>query len=503
MSYNNYKPLTTGYARVFIIEGRARPDHVPQYFSSLKMGGISQSFGDVTKIEIPNPDRYGEYLEIDRIRGAVERATFNLSGRFAAAMKSKLLNYARKGCPVDVQLHIGECTDPSAFNVFTKAVISEDSIVTNHSTDDLGALESGENAIVNETADISATEYYEVLPMTFSTRAGDIVTNPVVDVIVYDYESCGTCSIESDGCMKIYAVTRSAGGSPGTPPDILFSLDGGATWRAHDIDTLATSKNASSVAGLGDYVVVASSDDCSLNYCTTQDLADLVDPYFTKVTTGIVTGKCPNHIWSLGRKAFIAANGGYVYTCTDPTYGVTAVETGAATTANLKFVHAISEERAVAVGDGGAVIRTNDGLSWENTMTRPVGAAVTLNCVWMKTETEWWVASNAGKLYYTLNSGKTWVEKTMPGTTPSRMNRIAFSTPSVGYAAGIVSSRARLYRTFDGGYSWVVLPESGAAFQLADEFLAIAACKYNPNMVVCAGIHDDATDGVIVTGNAS
>lgn len=502
MSHNNYKPLTTGYARVFIIEGRARPDHAPQYFSSLKMGGISQSFGDVTKIEIPNPDRYGEYLEVDRIRGAIDRATFNLSGRFAAAMKSKLLGFARKGCAVDIQLHIGECTDPSAFNVFTKAVIAEDSIVTNHSTDDLGALESGENAVVNETADISATEYYEVLPLTFAARAGDIIINHVNDVIVYDYESCGTCTVESDGCQKVFAVTDAAGGSPGTPPDILYSPDGGVNWYAHDIDTLTSAQDANSVAGVGDYIVVVSNGAGSISYCTEEDLADLVDPTFTEITTGVVAGKEPYHIWSLGRKAFIAADGGYVYICEDPTAGVSAVETGAAVTSDLKFVHAIDDEHAVAVGDGGAVIKTTDGVSWDVTLTNPVGAAVSLTSVWMKSETEWWVTASNGTMYYTLNSGKTWVAKTLPGTTPTKMNRIAFSTDSVGYAAGIVNSRARLYRSFDGGYSWVVMPESGAVLPLADEFLGIATCKYNPNFVVCVGIHDNSTDGVAITGSA-
>ncbi|GAG23491.1 unnamed protein product, partial [marine sediment metagenome] len=33
---SDFIPATTGLSRVFIIEGRARPDHVPEYFSCMR-----------------------------------------------------------------------------------------------------------------------------------------------------------------------------------------------------------------------------------------------------------------------------------------------------------------------------------------------------------------------------------------------------------------------------------------------------------------------------------
>lgn len=494
------KPLQTGYTRVFLIAGRARGDHRPEYYSSLKMGALSQSFGDVTKIEIPDPDEYNKYIEIDRIRGAVERATFNLMGRYAAAVKSRLLTLAHEGCPVDIQLHMGECTDPTAFNTFTKAIIAEDSIITNHSTDDLGALESGEAAVVNETADISAREYYEVVPMTFVSRAGDAIVNHVNDIIITDSASCGNCSVESDGCQRVFAVTDLAGGSPGTPPDILYSGDGGTTWAAHDVDTLTAAQNAESVAGVGDYVVVVSNIAGSLNYAEIQDFIDGIDPVFTEVTTGFVAGGSPNHIWSLGRESYIVGDNGYIYYTDDPAAGVEVLDAGAATADDLRFIHALDDEHVVAVGDNGAVVFANDGESFDAAPVFPVGVGINLTSVWVKNDTEWWVTSSNGKVFYTLNSGKSWTEKVMPGTTPTKMNRIAFSKDSVGFASGVVSSHARIYRTFDGGYSWVVLPEGTGSMPLADEFLGLTICENDPNIVLAAGIADNATDGVIILG---
>lgn len=500
---NNYKPALTAYARVFVIEGRARVDHQPEYYSSLKMGGVSQSFGDVTKVEIPDPSEYGKFIEVDRIRGAMERATFNLVGRFAADVRSRLIQLARKQCAFDVQLHIGTCTDPSAFNVFTKSIIAEDAIITTHSTDDLGALESGENAAINETGEISAKEYYEVLPLTFGSRASDLVTNHVNDVRIADTASCGTCTNESDGCQRMFAVTDAAGGSPGTSPDILYSPDGGATWYAHDVDTLTSVQDANSVFGLGEYVVVLSNGAGSLNYALIDDFVDLIDPFFTEITTGFVAGKAPNHGFSVGREAFIVGDRGYVYHLgSDPAAGVTVLSAGGAVTSDLNHVNAYDATHAVACGDGGAVIFTTDGESWDVAPTFPVGVGVVLYWCEMRTLTEWWVAASDGKLYYTLNSGEKWHSVTMPGTGPSEMDAVQFVTPSVGFAVGVVSSRSRFYQTLDGGYSWVVLPQNSATtIPYSDKINSIDTCTNNPNLVLAGGVADNSTDGILLVGS--
>ncbi len=116
---NNYVPAQTGFSRVFTMEGRARPDHAPSYDSFLKMAGVSQSFGDITKIEMPDPKKYGAFIEVGQVRGAVERVTTSLMGRYASALKSKLLRLSINQCSNDLQVHIGACQDPSDFTSFS------------------------------------------------------------------------------------------------------------------------------------------------------------------------------------------------------------------------------------------------------------------------------------------------------------------------------------------------------------------------------------------------
>ena len=500
MTANNYKPVKTSFTRSFVIEGRARGDHRPAYSSQMKLSGLTQSFGDVTDIEIPDPSAYDKFLKVDRTQGMVGRATLTLTQRYAAAIKSILLRLSKARCALDVQLHMGECTDPSAFNVFSKALIMEDVVMTNWAPDDLGALSGDETNPVNEKSDMSAAEVYEVVPLSFAERAQDVVTNQLLDGTICDSLSCGTCGTESDGCKKIFATSTAAGGSPTTPADVVFSLDKGATWFAHDVDTMVTAEVPGGIACMGSYLVVFSYTTPALHYALKSEFDFSGDPAFTKVTTGFVAGKGPNSAFAYNGKAFIVGDGGYVYWTEDPTSGVTVLDAGLATASKLNRVFAFDEDHAVAVGNDGAIVYTTNRTSWSRAAGTPVAFGTHLLGVAMKSWTEWWITANNGTMYYTLDSGQHWTQKIVPGTTPSSLKSIRFATKSVGFLAGTVSSHGRIYRTFDGGYSWVVLPESIGTMPVSDTFNAVIVCTNDPDFVVAVGLADNGTDGMVVVG---
>lgn len=496
----NYKPALTSYGRVFLITGRARPDHSPQYASHLKMSGPSQSFGDITKIEMPDPIAYGKFIEVGQIRGSTERATSSLIGRFPAALRSQLQELAVSGCPFDVQLHIGECTDPSNFNTFNKTIIFEDVLISSYSTEDLGALQSDEDAKIDETAEISIKKMYESVPLTFARKASDLITNEVTDVTIGGEASCGSCSIENTGCGFIFAVTKAAGGSPGTPPDIVYSIDGGVTFKAEDVDTLLATEDADAVAVLGEYVLVVSNAAGSVSYAALEDFLLGNDPAFTEITTGIVAGAEPNDIWSIGNVAFVVGDMGYVYLLSNVSDGFTVLDAGDATTHALVSVHAFSQDCAIAGGNHGSIVYTINQTSWALSPSSPVGLGVTINAVWMKSATEWWIGTSNGHLYYTINSGVTWTEKVLPGTTPTAVTDISFASESIMYVSATVSAHGKLFRSFNGGSSFTVLPEKTGSIPLSDTYASIFACKYDVDFVVAGGLGDNASDGILIVG---
>lgn len=495
------KALQTGLTRVYLLEGRARFDHLPDYQGTVRMGTLSQGFGDIEKIEVPDPDNYGKYLEIGHTRGAIERVSTTIEGRFALSLKSELARLAIKGCAVDVQLHMGQCEDPRNFNKFAKAIVLEEAYFTNYSTEDLGSLASGDESPVNESVDVSARAFYEVLPMKFAKRGDDIITNEVLDVVICGGIACGDCADENDGCDRIYAVTKAAGGSAGTPPDVVFSVDKGVNWLSHDIDSLSSTEDADGVSCLGSYLVVISHTANSLSYVPLDDLRANYDPTFTEVTTGFVTGGEPRAIRVSNGRAYIVGDNGYIYTTKDATAGVTVSDAGVAVTDKLLAVSALSDTFAVAVGENGAVVVTYDGETWAEVAPRPVGAGVHLNTVAVKSTREWVIGTSTGRLYYTNNAGLTWTEKTFSGSGSGSVHDVVYATESIMFMAHATSTPAgRILRSYDGGYSWQILPEGDQLLAANDYVGKLAACSYDPNFVVGVGLADNGSDGYLTVG---
>lgn len=494
----NFTPAVNSFSRVFLIEGGARPDHAPAYKSCMAVGAVSRSYGDITRIECPDPQNYGKFIEIGTIRGSTERATTSLMGRYASDLRSDLVRLAEKGCKVDIHVHFGACKDPSNFTKFDKAVVLPDADITTLNLGELGTLGSDGQASVDESVDISAEDIVEILPISYASRATDVLDVEIVDMIVFDTASCGDCDVESDGCQKIFGISLTGGlGSPLATADCVYSIDGGTTWYANDIDSAGASNSPDAIAGIGNYLVVVSNADGAIHYADITDFDGTTTPDWTQVTTGVVVGGEPNDIWSVGTKAFVVGDGGYIYSTTDPTIGLTVLDAGVATSVNLEAVHAINSEFAVAVGASGVVVKTENGVTW--TAVTAITSTPSLNCVWVVSERVFWVGTATGKLYYTLDGGTTWTEKAFTGSGAGAVHDIAFAG-DVGFMSHATATPAgRILRSYDGGYQWVITPESGT-LPANDRISALALCG-DANIVFAGGLADDGTDGIIFVGS--
>jgi photosystem II stability/assembly factor-like uncharacterized protein len=464
----------------------------------MRAGAFSQSFGDIERIECPSPNQWGQFIEVGKIQGAIERATSSLVGNYAANLASALFEMAKQRCSVDVQINFGACTDPRQNNIFLKKLIWQDVSLTSYSTDDLGALGSDENAKITETSDLSIGEQIEILQLTIQQRATDISTNQLVDAVVCDLRSCGDCDDPSPGCNKAFVLQGGQVGSPGTAPDILYTDDMGATWGLDEITAILGGVTADALACIGDDLVVVSNAAGGLAYKAKDDILDAVVGGWTLVTTGIVALKEPNDIWSVGVGAFVVGDGGYVYWVETPGDGFVVLDAGVATTEILAAVHALDEENAVAVGAAGVVIYTINGTTWSAATV--VTGAPALTGVWMRSEDEWWVTTATGLVYYTLDAGVTWSAKTIPGAAITALHDIQFQEASIGYIAGVAGGVGALWRSYDGGYSWVRLPEGvGVLVGSSTVMTALAACTEDPNFIIAVG-HTVASDGVLLVG---
>lgn len=492
-------PVQRGHSRAWIIENQAGPTHVPLLLGFAMAGAFEAPQGDVTRIEVPDPNQYNQFLVAGEVPGGTENATLPLTVQKTFAI-SKLLDMARKRCPYDVQVHIGDCEDPSDFDKGWKVVlVLERARSTTYKTEDLGSLISGDNDKVTEEMDVSAIRYYEIGRMSFAKRAESDVTSQVIAISVCDKPNCGECGTSTDGCQVVLAVTDPAGSSPGLLPEVIYTQNGYTSSAYRLITTFAVGENPDDAACVGTYFVVVSSDSNGMHIAAKDSILNASETW-QKVTTGFVALKGPQAIVSVSpRETYIVGKGGYIYFTSNPPDGVSVIDAGVATTQDLNDIDAINSRNLVAVGQSNSVVYTTNGTIWSS-VTGPA-PAINLLSVAMRDVSEWWVTTSNGKIYYTLDKGQHWTEKTFNGSGTGSVKRIIWASDTVGFALHNTGTAGRILRTISGGNTWYPLPESPSESLPANvSLLAIATCLNEVNVVYAGGQATGGADGVIIKG---
>jgi photosystem II stability/assembly factor-like uncharacterized protein len=498
----NIKPVAkTLGSRVWFTENQAGPANQPAYMGYARAGGLSWPQGDVTPIRVPSNESYDASDIVDEIQGQQGMPSMPVMFR-EPRDRSDALRIARKRCPLDVQIHFGACKDPSDHDAgWDKILVIERGRPTAISTDDLGAFDGDGNAPITETLPITGRTAYEILPVNGALQAATEITDEVIDVVICDSIQCGDCGIPSDGTQVVFAVVRDNSGSPGLPSEVIYTSNAGATWGRTNVTTMSLAETATSIACIGGYLVVASNGGNAYHIALISALL-LGVATWTKVTTGLVALGALVNFYSYNRThTWVCGLGGYVYLMTDPTAGVTPQTSGDVTAQNLNSIHGIDDQNIAAVGGNNAVILSNNGGSTWSAITGPA-VGVVLNAVWMRSKSEWFVGSAAGRLYYTRNGGLTWIEKLFPGSGTGRIRDIQFANAVVGYMAyepALGGGSARVLRTVNGGYSWYAIPETTGQVMPSSSLLnAIATTRNDPNVAYAAGLAPDNNDGVLI-----
>jgi photosystem II stability/assembly factor-like uncharacterized protein len=415
--------------------------------------------------------------------------------------RSDLIRLTKKGCDIDLQIHIGDCTNPRDYvDGWEKVIILENAVPTTYGTDEFGAMEPGDQGPVTETVPFEGEEFYEVTRLSFQAQGAAQVAREVVGIYVCDSIQCGACGVTSDGCQVVLATTVGGGGSPGLLSEVVYTKDGGSSWSDVDITGMPGNEQPTAIACVGSNVIVITADGLSLWWADLSDLVTDESHSWAEVTSGFVSGGGPRAIYSNDpTHTWIVGNGGYIYFTDDPTSAVEVQDAGSAAGAqDLLAVHALNEQVVVAVGNSNTVLVTRTGgETWESVTGPAVG--VNLTAVWVRSAREWIVGTAGGALYYTRDEGSSWSAKSFTGTGTGVIRDIKFATKSVGYMAHDVGGSGYLHRTINGGFSWQRLPEGTRSMPTNDRINTIALCG-DPNIVYAGGLGADGSDGIILKG---
>jgi hypothetical protein len=502
--------VTLRHKRHFIQFGGAKPNNPVRYGGQdaqyMVVEGVSNpEIGGVDPIFVHDPRRQGLYRLVGRSISAPDlpQATLLLREKHGSIPRQ----LTKIGCKFNLYEPTGACGDLSDFlgGWVDYVLIYSGALVTDKDYGNRSGWDSDDP--IEDSLSLMLSDIYPLGALSFGEGASTQVDRNVVDIVYGSMLSCGDCSPTDDGSNTIYAVTAPSGaGSPGLPAEIIYTVNGGLTWSQMDITGFGATEAPVAIDIAGNYLIVVGDGAYFYALINAQTGAPGT---FTKVTTGFIAANKPLDIYVVSpREIFFSAQNGYVYKCTSINAGVVVVSAATATTSDLYRVHGL-DETIVCVGKNGAIIKsTNRGITWATTTTSPAGLLTDLYAIVVKSRTEFWVGSNFGRAYYTLNGGESWVELSFVGSGSGQIKDIVFVNDEVGYISfSNTTPRASLLCTWNGGADWTSTSPRVLNYPTMNYGNRIAfpnaAGSIAVNNVAIAGIAGNGVDGIILVGVAA
>lgn len=442
--------LPSGNTRVFVQSDGVSPANAYDYFGCLSLNGPSQDLGTPEPVYCPSPTQRNQWDIIGSIAKTPALGTTDFTARADKFLRDVWMEFKRQRCNFNFQVVAGSCQRPDDFTKWDAKIIFTGAHLDKLALSELNTLAGDKNAPVDFTGTFSFEDWEVVNAIKFAERADSTVVAEVLDGFYYDTIQCGDCGVPSDGCNNVYLLTAANSGSPGLSSQIVYSLDGGNTWAAIDITTLA-GLSGNRAAAMGDKIIVVSQASGNHHYSTIANI-NAGTTAWTKVTGGYVSTKGPRAIYvKSSNQAFVAAAGGYIYYLTSGSATPTVLTDGSVSTQNLNDIAGFGRTIVAVGGSNAVLVSSNDGSSFSLVTGPAVG--VNLTAVWVASNNIWFVGTGTGLLYFTINGGTSWTQIDL-GSGLQVIDDIRFENDVVGYIAAEINGVASIFRTTDSGYSW-------------------------------------------------
>lgn len=446
---------TQRMGRLFFQIGGAAPDNPVTYYGVnaqyAMLEGVNESYGSVDPIYVKDPYITDKYRIVGRQRSVPDLSTATLT--FSQKIGYVPQDIGKGGCEFNTYLPVGNCknlADPT--NGWDYLEIYAGCIAEERDGGDPFPMDGDEQR--TDAYSLKILETYRVGQLAFGETATANIDREVVDVVWGGGLSCGDCGPADDGTTRLYAITKASGaGSPGLPAEAIYvnrnKATGAVTVYEYPLTGfLSATQDPSGVVIIGNYLVVISNVYGGYGYAAIDPITGTLGS-FTGITTGFVASKSPNDIYVASPfQAFLCGDGGYIYSLTDVTAGVSVLDAGNASTGNLARIDG-NDRTIVSVGAAAAVVvSTNGGDSWGIPSAVPGSAALTAVAV---LSDQFWYAGGSSR-YYTRNGGVSWAQQSISGATT--ITDIVFPTPEIGYTLYGTGSAAKIQVTTFGGERW-------------------------------------------------
>lgn len=406
---------------------------------------------------------------------------------------------------------IGDCGEPDNFLTGWSDSVTIYSYGRGTDRTHKGRTSQTSDEPVMDDVDHTFAAIYDIGGLSFGENAVNFVEREIVDLVYGSTFQCGDCGPIDDGTNRIYMVTKSSGaGSPGIPAEVIWTPDGGVTFAQQNITGLGGTVDPTGIEVVGNYLLILDTAGNGYWYAEINPLTGTPSSW-TNVTIGFTSGNQPNDIYvASSQEVWFCGQNGRIYRSTDITAGVSEVNAGLATTADLIRIDG-SRDTIVAVGESGVIIKsTNRGRTFATTTTSPTSG--TLRALDVRDQYWFWVGSGTGGVWWTIDGGESFTSINFAGI--QIVDDIRFATDEVGYIIGRApnTTTARLWTTYCAGAAW-----SSTAYSLnprlknwltfrAGNRLAVPRKVKHATAsreVAIGGLSAGGTDGTLVVGKSN
>ena len=463
------------------------PNTQPYYLGCHDMGDITAPEGDITKRYCPDPSGAGKWT--------VAMTSQGLPGDVTASITTYVANvqdYLQQlRCPTGIYIHQAECGRKDVFSNYDAGTLLRNARITSRSKTGMAAREGADASEMSFdlSADPPLAEYW-ALRMSLLTTTGDADAKSIA---IGGEEFCsGACGATEEPCDEL-GVGLAASTTTLTA-DVLYTADAGATWAAMATDPFAAGEDVGSIVavqygrGVTRYIAARGTTDGA----NPAEVAytDNLGAAWTAANVGATNGEFVQ--WGRGLFAidlyniWMGTDQGNIYYSSDGGANW-ALQTTAGDAINA--INFLDSELGLAVGDTNEIqLTTNGGTSWTSITGDATKNADNVLCCDVRDRYRWQIGYNDGELWYTIDGGATWAQRTLPApagaTAVNAINAMDyiddyFGALAVKYTVSGPAVWGAIYRTVNGGYSWEIYTTLAAYDTGAVGMADVVMCNEN------------------------
>lgn len=449
------------------------------------VGDIDVPLGDKTVVSRRDPSGPSRYQTVKIYRSGEPGAiTFPITTDVMSVMDV----LETLDCDSPLYIAMSSCGRMDVWGNYDRLFIFHNTGKTAEAYANMVSKSSDEETPAEQTFTMAAEALYKASKLVMSTL-DTTHTDGLKDVYSCQAAQCaGSCGVAKSQCDELFAVGGALSGSPTDVANIIYTEDAGENFAAMAVNPFVAGEDiASGVCfemgrNVTRYLVIRGTTDAG----NPAEVAYSDDLGATWATVNLGT---PNGEYGYGPQSLFAfdmrhiwccTTGGYIFFSSDGGVTWTPQSEGVLTANDLHAIKFYNKSLGYCVGAANTILKTEDaGSSW-SLLTGPAAqAGVAANAVHPSTEHIVWVGYADSDLYFSMDAGDSWAERSY-GQTTGAISDIDGNNP---YCLFLIHNTAgpvgTVYYTRNGGFDW----EAVAAVTNSG-LNAIQACGSNLAFVV-------------------